>query len=184
MGQNLVVRVVACSWPSKDTPDPYLITLSRVLITLPPSNYYAHLPMSTYTPCFPPSIPKPDRTRLLSSTSGSSSSDNAPKVSFSARLSRAHLALASVSDHVRRPPSPTSAAIDLNRVGRLRRKFRLAVAAAYRDTSGGKWAHVSEMARLGCTIGRWQGVCSGNKAPHTLCPPSTGDRNEQGEWLK
>jgi hypothetical protein len=141
--------------------------------------------MSTYTPCFPPSNPKHSRThRILSSSGTSISGGHAPKVSFSARLSRAHLALASVSDCIRRPPSPTSAAIDINRVGQLRRKFRLAVAAAYRDTSSGKWAHVSELARLGCTIGTWQGVSSGSKAPHTLCPPSAGDRNEQGEWFK
>src|SRR6266702_1442368 len=135
--------------------------------------------MSTYTPCFLPE----DRPLLSSTSSGASGSGG--HVSFNARLSRAHLALASVSDYnIRRPPSPTSAAVDLNHVGHLRRKFRLAVAAAYRDTSSGKWAHVSELARLGCTIGRWQGVCSGSKAPHSLHPPSAGDRNDQGEWFK
>ncbi|KAI9436221.1 hypothetical protein H4582DRAFT_2130111 [Lactarius indigo] len=118
--------------------------------------------MSTYTPCFPPN---PSETESCS---------------FSVRLSRAHLALASVSDYIQRPPSPTSAAVDSDRVGHLRRKFRHAVAAAYRDTSSGKWAHVSELARLGCTIGRWQGVCSGSKAPHSLSPLSAGDRNDQG----
>ena len=145
-----------------------------MLNTATPSVYPTTSMSTTYTPCFPPSNPN-----LLSSFGTSVSDHHAPKVSFSARLSKAHLALASVSDHVRRPPSPTSAAVDINRVGHLRRKFRLAVATAYRDTSSGKWAHVSELARLGCTIGSWQGVCSGSKAP--LCPPSTGDRNEQGE---
>ncbi|KAH8984999.1 hypothetical protein EDB86DRAFT_2961278 [Lactarius hatsudake] len=113
--------------------------------------------MSTYTPCFPPNP---------SSTSSGVSG------SFSVRLSRAHLALASVSDYIQRPPSPTSAA--------LRRRFRHAVTAAYRDTSSGKWAHVSELARLGCTIGRWQGVCSGSKAPHSLHQTSAGNRKDQG----
>ncbi|KAH9032890.1 hypothetical protein EDB85DRAFT_1165433 [Lactarius pseudohatsudake] len=121
--------------------------------------------MSTYTPCFPPNP---------------SSSSSGVSGSFSVRLSRAHLALASVSDYIQRPPSPTSAAVDLHRVGQLRRRFRHAVAAAYRDTSSGKWAHVSELARLGCTIGRWQGVCSGSKAPHSLYQPSAGDRRDQG----
>jgi hypothetical protein len=135
--------------------------------------------MSTYTPCFTPEDP------LSSTSSGTSlSGGRIHKTSFSARLSRAHLALASVSDYIERPPSPTSAAIDANHVAQLRRKFRLAVSTAYRDTSSGKWAHVSELARLGCTIGRWQGVCSGNKAPHSLCPPSAGDRNDQGELFK
>ncbi|KAH8978502.1 hypothetical protein EDB86DRAFT_2992999 [Lactarius hatsudake] len=121
--------------------------------------------MSTYTPCFPPNP---------SSTSSGVSG------SFSVRLSRAHLALASVSDYIQRPPSPTSAAVDLDRVGQLRRRFRHAVTAAYRDTSSGKWAHVSELARLGCTIGRWQGVCSGSKAPHSLHQTSAGNRKDQG----
>jgi hypothetical protein len=135
--------------------------------------------MSTYTPCFPPSDPKPrQRHLLLSSTSSSSASGG--HASFSAQLSKAHLALASVSDYIERPPSPTSAAVDSIHVAQLRRKFRLAVATAYRDTSSGKWAHVSELARLGCTIGRWQGVCSGSKAP----APSTGDRNDQGELFQ
>ncbi|KAF8264663.1 hypothetical protein EI94DRAFT_1737968 [Lactarius quietus] len=106
--------------------------------------------MSTYTPCFPPHP-------LVSSTSSGSS--DAPRASFSARLSKAHLALASVSEYIERPPSPTSAAVDPNHVAELRRRFRLAR----------KWAHVSELAKLGCTIGRWQGP-----------QPSTGDRNNQG----
>ncbi|KAH9053745.1 hypothetical protein EDB87DRAFT_1835131 [Lactarius vividus] len=120
---------------------------------------------TTYTPCFPPNP---------SSTSSGVSG------SFSIRLSRAHLALASVSDYIHRPPSPTSAAVDLDRVDQLRRRFRHAVAAAYRDTSSGKWAHVSELARLGCTIGRWQGVCSGSKAPHSFYQSRAGDRKDQG----
>ena len=153
------------------------VPLVTCYITLPLLSAH-YIPMSTYTPCFP----------LLSSTSSgtSISGGNAPKASFSARLSRAHLALASVSDYIERPPSPTSAAVDRDRdrVVKLHRKFRLAVAAAYRDTSSGKWAHVFELARLGCTIGRWQGVCSGRTAPRILCPPSTGDRNDQGELFK
>jgi 3-deoxy-D-manno-octulosonic acid (KDO) 8-phosphate synthase len=136
--------------------------------------------MSTYTPCFPPSDPKPKQRHLLISSTSSGTSASGGHASFSARLSKAHLALASVSEYIERPPSPTSAAVDSIHVAQLRRKFRLAVAAAYRDTSSGKWAHVSELARLGCTIGRWQGVCSGSKAP----PPSTGDRNDQGELFQ
>ncbi len=137
--------------------------------------------MSTYTPCFPPSNPRPDKRRRI--VSSSSSSDNSSQLSFSGRLTRAHLALASVSDHVERPPSPTSAAVDKTRVSQLHRKFGLAIAAAYRDTSSGKWGHVSELARLSCTIGRWRGVCSGTNAPRSLRPPSAGDRNDQGEWF-
>lgn len=153
-----------------------------ILFSLSRAIYHCHplrTTMSTYTPCFPPSDPQPRQRHLLvsSTSSGTSSGGHA---SFSARLSKAHLALASVSDYIERPPSPTSAAVDSIHVAQLRRKFRLAVVAAYRDTSSGKWAHVSELARLGCTIGRWQGVCSGSKAP----PPSTGDRNDQGELFQ
>ncbi|KAI0255178.1 hypothetical protein BJV78DRAFT_750108 [Lactifluus subvellereus] len=131
--------------------------------------------MSTYTPFFPP-------TDLISSSlpSTSSPSETHPtsKLSYSARLSRSHLALASVSEYILRPPSPTSDAVDQKRVSYLRNKFRLAVDATYRDTSSGKWGHVSELAKLGSTRGRWQGVCSGNSAPHS--PRNPHDGNNQG----
>jgi hypothetical protein len=105
-----------------------------------------------------------------------------PKLSYSARLSRSHLALASVSEYISRPPSPTSAAVDSKRVTQLRRKFRLAVDATYRDTSSGKWGHVTEMAKLGSTRGRWQGMCSGSSAPRSLY--KAHEEKDQGEWFE
>ena len=143
-------------------------------------------PMSTYTPCFPPTDAIPSRRRrpISSNSSGTSTSGShaPPKVSYSARLSRSHLALASVSEYIRRPPSPTSAAIDTKRVTLLRRKFRLAIDATYRDTSSGKWAHVYEMAKLGSTRGRWQGICSGSSATYSLY--GAHRQYHQGEWFK
>jgi hypothetical protein len=140
-------------------------------------------PMSTYTPCFPPTdVPLSGRLRPISSTSSGAStsgSHSPPEVSYSTRLSRSHLALASVSEYFPRPPSPTSAAVDIKRVTHLRRKFRLAIDATYRDTSSGKWAHVSEMAKLGSTRGRWQGMCSGSNAPYSLY--KAHKQNHQGE---
>lgn len=142
--------------------------------------------MSTYTPCFPPTDTITSRLRHpISSTSSatSTSGSHAPlKVSYSACLSRSHLALASVSEYIRRPPSPTSAAVDIKRVTLLRRKFRLAIDATYRDTSSGKWAHVYEMAKLGSTRGRWQGMCSGRNAPYSLYKARKQDH--QGELFK
>jgi hypothetical protein len=64
----------------------------------------------------------------------------------------------------------------------LRRKFRLAIDATYRDTSSGKWAHVYEMAKLGSSRGRWQGMCSGRSAPYSLYKARKQDH--QGEWFK
>jgi hypothetical protein len=142
--------------------------------------------MSTYTPCFPPTGVTFSRRRRpnSSNSSGTSTSGNhaPPEVSYSARLSRSHLALASISEYIPRPPSPTSAAVDVKRVTHLRRKFRLAIDATYRDTSSGKWAHVSEMAKLGSTRGRWQGTCSGSSAPYSLYKAHKQDH--QGEWFK
>jgi len=141
--------------------------------------------MSTYTPCFPPtgSIPSKLRRPISSSSSGTSTSGShaSLKVSYSARLSRSHLALASVSEYIRRPPSPTSAAVDIKRVTLLRRKFRLAIDTTYRDTSSGKWAHVYEMAKLGSTRGRWQGMCSGRSAPYSI---HKARKQDQGKWFK
>lgn len=134
--------------------------------------------MSTYTPFFPPT-PRPP---ILSSTSSltSASGSHPSKLSYSARLSRSHLALASVSEYILRPPSPTSDAVDSKRVNYLCNKFRLAVDAAYRDTSSGKWGHVSELAKLASTRGRWQGVCSRSTAPHSQ--PNPHDvRDNKGE---
>jgi hypothetical protein len=116
---------------------------------------------------------------MSSSTSSSSASTS---LSYNARLSRSHLALASVADYISCPPSPTSNAVDTKRVTHLRDKFRLAVDASYRDTSSGKWTHVSELAKLGCTRGRWQGVCSGSTAPHPL--PNPYEPNNQGECFR
>ncbi|KAI9449185.1 hypothetical protein F5148DRAFT_1248541 [Russula earlei] len=131
--------------------------------------------MSTYTPCFPPTDVTPSEQRGFISSSDASWSGNsitethAPtKLSYSTRLSRSHLALAAVSGYISRPPSPASGALDIERVVLLRRKFRLAVDATYRDTSSGKWGHVSEMAKLGSTRGRWQGMCSGSSAAYSL----------------
>ena len=142
--------------------------------------------MSTYTPCFPPTDVITSRLRRptsSNSTNTSTSESHASlKVSYSARLSRSHLALASVSEYIHRPPSPTSAAVDVRRVTLLRRKFRLAINATYRDTSSGKWAHVYEVAKLGSTKGRWQGMCSGRSAPHSHNKPRKQDN--QGEWFK
>ena len=142
--------------------------------------------MSMYTPCFPPTDIIPSRLRrpISSNSSGTSTSgSHIPlKVSYSARLSRSHLALASVSECIRRPPSPTSAAVDIKRVTLLRRKFRLSIDASYRDTSSGKWAHVYEIAKLGSTRGRWQGMCSGRSAPYSLYKARKQDH--QGEWFK
>jgi len=141
-------------------------------------------PMSTYTPCFPPASVVPSGRRGLIPSSNSSGtsipeSHSLPKLSYSARLSRSHLALASVSEDISRPPSPTSAAVDAKRVTQLRRKFQLAVDATYRDTSSGKWGHVSEMAKLGSTRGRWQGMCSGSSAPRSLY--KAHEQKDQGE---
>jgi hypothetical protein len=142
--------------------------------------------MSTYTPCFPPSnvMPSSLRRPISSNSSGTSTSGShaSLKVSYSACLSRSHLALASVSEYIRRPPSPTSAVVDIKRVTLLRRKFRLAINATYRDTSSGKWAHVYEMAKLGSTRGRWQGMCSGRSAPYS--PHKARKQDHQGEWFK
>jgi len=142
--------------------------------------------MSAYTPCFPPTndITPLRRRRAISDSSGTSiSRSHAPlSVSYSTRLSRSHLALASVSEYIRHPPSPTSAAVDTNRVTLLRRKFRLAIGATYRDTSSGKWAHVYEMAKLGSTRGRWQGMCSGSSTQYSLY--KAHKQNHQGEWFK
>lgn len=142
--------------------------------------------MSTYTPCFPPTDIIPSRLRrpISPSSSGTSTpgSHSPLTVSYSTRLSRSHLALASVSEYIRRPPSPTSAAVDIKRVTLLRRKFRLAIDATYRDTSSGKWAHVYEMAKLGSTRGRWQGMCSGSSAPYSLYKARKQDH--QGDWFK
>jgi len=144
--------------------------------------------MSTYTPCFPPTdvVPSGKRRPISSSnssgTSSVSESHSSPKPSYSARLSRSYLALASVSEYVSRAPSPTSAAVDTKRVTQLRRKFRLAVDATYRDTSSGKWGHVSEMAKLGSTRGRWQGMCSGSSAPRSLYKAQ--EQKHQGECFK
>lgn len=142
-------------------------------------------PMSTYTPCFPPTdVTHSRRPHPISNSSGTSTSGShaLPEVSYSTRLSQYHLALASVSEYISRPPSPTSAAVDAKRVTHLRRKFRLAIDATYRDTSSGKWAHVSEMAKLGSTRGRWQGTCSGSIAPYSLY--KVHEPNHQGEWFK
>ena len=142
-------------------------------------------PMSTYTPCFPPTdVTLSKRRHPISNSSGPSTSGSRtpPEVSYSTRLSQYHLALASVSEYIPRPPSPTSAAVDAKRVTHLRRKFRLAIDATYRDTSSGKWAHVSEMAKLGSTRGRWQGMCSGSSAPYSLY--KAHEQNLQGEWFK
>ena len=142
--------------------------------------------MSTYTPYFPPTdvAPSGKRRPISSTSSGTSVSEShpSPKLSYSARLSQSYLALASVSEYISRPPSPTSAAVDVKRVTQLRRKFRLAVDAAYRDSSSGKWGHVSEMAKLGSTRGRWQGVCSGSSAPHSL--HKAHEQKHQGECFK
>ena len=142
--------------------------------------------MSTYTPCFPTTdiIPSVLRLPASSNSSGTSTSGShtSLKVSYSARLSRSHLALASVSEYIHRPPSPTSDAVNIKRVTLLRRKFRLAIDAAYRDTSSGKWAHVYEMAKLGSTRGRWQGMCSGRSAMYSLHEARKQDH--QGEWFK
>ncbi|KAH9978469.1 hypothetical protein BJV74DRAFT_859379 [Russula compacta] len=126
--------------------------------------------MSTYTPCFPPTpaTPPAQRRPISSSDSSGTSISGSPapsKVSYSARLSRSYLALASVSEYIPRSPSPTSAAVDTKRVTHLRRKFRHAIDATYRDTSSGKWVHVSEMARLG-----------------SIC--EVHEQNPQGEWFK
>jgi hypothetical protein len=144
--------------------------------------------MSTYTPCFPPTdvaVAPSGKCHPISSNSCSTSvseSHSSPKLSYSARLSRSYLALASVSEYIPRPPSPTSAAVDIKRVTQLRRKFRLAVDATYRDTSSGKWGHVSEMAKLGSTRGRWQGMCSGSSAPRP--PYKAHEQKHQGECFK
>ena len=142
--------------------------------------------MSTYTPCFPPTDVIASRLRRPTSSNSTNTSTSGShaslKVSYSARLSRSHLALASVSEYIHRPPSPTSAAVDVKRVTLLRRKFRLAINATYRDTSSGKWAHVYEVAKLGSTKGRWQGMCSGRSAPHSHNKPRKQDN--QGEWFK
>jgi hypothetical protein len=141
--------------------------------------------MSTYTPCFPPTdVTLSRRHRPISNSSGTSTSGShaLSEVSYSTHLSRYHLALASVSEYIHRPPSPTSAGVDAKRVTHLRRKFRLAIDATYRDTSSGKWAHVSEMAKLGSTRGRWQGMCSGSNAPYSLY--KAHEQNHQGEWFK
>ena len=140
--------------------------------------------MSTYTPCFPPTDTSRLRRPISTNSSGTSTSGShgSLKVSYSAGLSRSHLALASVSEYIRRPPSPTSTAVDIKRVTLLRRKFRLAIDATYRDTSSGKWAHVYEMAKLGSTRGRWQGTCSGRSAPYTVHKARKQDH--QGEWFK
>jgi len=140
--------------------------------------------MSTCTPCFPSTDVTPSGRRRRwsnSSSPGVSISPNhaSPKLSYSTRLSRSYLALASVSDYISRPPSPTSAAVDIKRVTQLRRKFRLAIDATCRDPSSGKWAHVSEMAKLGSTRGRWQGICSGSSAPSSLYKPH--EKIHQGE---
>ena len=138
--------------------------------------------MSTYTPCFPPTDVFPSRRRPISSNSSGTSTSGSHaslKVSYSARLSRSHLALASVSEYIRRSPSPTSAAVDIKRMTLLRRKFRLAIDATYRDTSSGKWAHVYEISKLGSTRGRWQGMCSGRSAPYSLYKARKQDH--QGE---
>jgi len=141
-------------------------------------------PMSAYTtPCFPPTdiAPSGKRRPIPSSDSSSTSisgTHSSPKLSYSARLSRSHLALASVSEYISCPPSPTSAAVDTNRVTQLRQKFRLAVDATYRDTSDGKWGHVAEMAKLGSTRGRWQGMCSGSSAQHS--PRKPHEQKDQG----
>jgi hypothetical protein len=139
--------------------------------------------MSTCTPCFPSTDVTPSGRRQWPNTpsSGASISPNhaSPKLSYSTRLSRSYLALASVSEYISRPPSPTSAAVDIKRVTQLRRKFRLAVDATCRDPSSGKWAHVSEMAKLGSTRGRWQGICSGSSAPPSLY--KAHEQSQQGE---
>jgi hypothetical protein len=141
--------------------------------------------MSMYTPRFPPSnvMPSSLRRPISSNSSGTSTSGShaSLKVSYSACLSRSHLALASVSEYICRPPSPMSAVVDVKRVTLLRRKFRLAINATYRDTSSGKWAHVYEMAKLGSTRGRWQGMCSGRSAPYS--PYKARKQGHQGEWF-
>jgi hypothetical protein len=140
----------------------------------PQSTLYYHRSchvMSIYTPYFPPQPPSP----TCSSTS-SSGSYKPSKLSYSVRLSRSHLALASLSNYISPPPSPSSNAVNTERVSYLRNKFRRAVDATYRDTSSGKWVHVSELAKLGSTRGRWHGVCSGNTDHH-----NPDERNNQGE---
>ncbi|KAI0261794.1 hypothetical protein BC834DRAFT_894864 [Gloeopeniophorella convolvens] len=136
------------------------------------------LPVSVYTPCFPLLDFAPSRRRPLSSDSSSASTSGSqapPKVSYSVRLSRSHLALAAVTDYIVRPPSPSAAAVNVKRVSHLRRKLRLAVKAALRDTSHGKWSHVYDMARLGSTRGKWQSFGSGRS--------TSQEQHRSREWF-
>ncbi|KAI0045779.1 hypothetical protein FA95DRAFT_88455 [Auriscalpium vulgare] len=133
--------------------------------------------MSLYTPAFPPAPALPRRRRVpLSQSSSGSSVIHPPSLStYTKRLSDLHLRLATLPAELR-PPSPHSATADPRAAAALRKQITSAVHLASHDPTSGKWVHVADMVRLGCTRGRYRGV-------HLVTPPAAAGTVPERQWF-